>query len=54
MALSLAGISKGRPEMIQAREAIFANGGIKATRVLPKFSSLCLAKFPGMFVPLFL
>lgn len=42
MALSLAGISKGRPEMIQAREAIFANGGIKATRV---FTKVFLAMF---------
>ena len=42
MALRLAGISKGRPEMIQAREAIFANGGIKATRV---FTKVFLAMF---------
>ena len=42
MALKLAEISGSRPEMIRAREAIFANGGIKSTRV---FTKIFLAMF---------
>ena len=42
MALKLAGFSSDRPEMVRAREAIFANGGIKKTRV---FTKIFLAMF---------
>ncbi len=35
-ALKLAGFPADRPEMMRAREAIFANGGIKKTRVFTK------------------
>ena len=42
MALKLAEIPESRPEMIRAREAIFANGGIKSTRV---FTKIFLAMF---------
>jgi squalene-hopene/tetraprenyl-beta-curcumene cyclase len=42
MALKMAGIPEDRSEMIRAREAIFANGGIKATRV---FTKIFLAMF---------
>ena len=42
MALKLAEIPESHPEMIRAREAIFANGGIKSTRV---FTKIFLAMF---------
>ena len=42
MALKLTGISMDRPEMLRAREAIRANGGIKKTRV---FTKIFLAMF---------
>ena len=42
MALKLAGVPENRQEMILAREAIFANGGIKDTRV---FTKIFLAMF---------
>ena len=36
MALKMAGYSSDHPALVKAREAIFANGGIKATRVFTK------------------
>ena len=42
MAIKLSGIPEDLPEMIRAREAIFANGGIKGTRV---FTKIFLAMF---------
>jgi len=42
MALKMAGYSSDHPALVKAREAIFANGGIKATRV---FTKIFLAMF---------
>jgi squalene-hopene/tetraprenyl-beta-curcumene cyclase len=42
LALKMAGLSADREEMIRARQAIFANGGIKSTRV---FTKMFLAMF---------
>ena len=42
LALKMAGLPADRKEMVQARQAIFANGGIKATRV---FTKMFLAMF---------
>jgi len=54
MALKLAEIPESRPEMIRAREAIFANGGIKSTRVFTKVFLAMFGQIYGKLVQRFL
>ena len=51
MALKLAGVSSDRPEMIRARKAIFANGGIKNTRVFTKIFLAMLGQISWEICP---
>ncbi|QPJ63909.1 MAG: squalene--hopene cyclase [Candidatus Nitrohelix vancouverensis] len=51
LALKMAGIPVDRPEMLKAREAIFANGGIAKTRVFTKIFLAMLGQSSWDFVP---
>ncbi|MBT3515800.1 MAG: squalene--hopene cyclase [Nitrospina sp.] len=51
MALKLSGVPEDLPEMIRAREAIFANGGIKGTRVFTKIFLAMFGQIPWEVCP---
>jgi len=51
MALKLAGVPVDQPEMVKAREAIFANGGIKKTRVFTKIFLAMFGQVPWEVCP---
>jgi len=51
MALKIAGRSPDAPEMVRAREAIFAAGGIRATRVFTKIFLAMLGQISWKHVP---